>query len=72
MIAQAAILIFSTAGIWLIAYPQTAAAGFAVGLAAQPFWLLETWRARQWGMFLNSLLWTGAFSAGLFNHWHGA
>lgn len=73
MIAQAAIFILSGAGIWLLAFPQAGALGWVVGLAAQPFWLWETYRARQWGMFLNAVLWTGAFAAGLVNHWraHG-
>lgn len=69
MIAQAAILILSTASIWLIAVPQAGIWGWVVGLAAQPFWLIETYRARQWGMFLNAVMWSGAFVAGLLNHW---
>ena len=60
--AQASILILSSAAMWLIAMPSLAWWGFIVGLAAQPFWLIETLRAGQWGMFANSLIYTGARS----------
>ena len=30
--------------------------GFVVGLISQPFWILATWRARQWGMFGLSVI----------------
>lgn len=40
--------------------------GCALGLAAQPFWIRETYRARQWGMFALSLWYTLAWGNGLF------
>ena len=33
-------------------YPQHQRYACVAGLAAQPFWLAETWRARQWGMLV--------------------
>jgi hypothetical protein len=36
-----------------------------LGLLSQPFWLVSTWRARQWGMFFLSLAFTFAWGLGL-------
>jgi hypothetical protein len=56
------------ASMWLIAVPSLAWWGFLVGLAAQPFWFASSWQARQWGIFLNAIFYTGALVAGLLNH----
>ncbi len=69
MIAQSFILILSAVGIWLLSCKTPSRWGWAVGLAAQPFWLWETWHAAQWGMFANALVFTGIYANGLRNHW---
>jgi hypothetical protein len=38
--------------------------GNFVGLFGQPFWLIETWRSGQWGMFALSLGYTIFFLHG--------
>lgn len=40
-------------------------AGSWVGLAGQPFWLWETWQARQHGMFTLSAIYTAIYIAGV-------
>lgn len=41
------------------------------GLAAQPFWLLATWKAQQWGIFALSFLYAACWLRGFANHWLG-
>lgn len=68
-VLQAAILITSTIAIWLVSMPAPLTGwGHVVGLASQPLWWVATWRARQWGMFVNAMFWTGAWTAGIYNH----
>jgi hypothetical protein len=43
--------------------------GYLLGLCAQPFWLWESWRAQQWGIFALSLWYTLAWGLGLRNNW---
>jgi hypothetical protein len=69
VIAQSAILILSAAGIWLLSCRDAGRWGWIVGLSAQPFWLWETLRAEQWGMFANALVFTAIYARGLVNHW---
>lgn len=69
MIAQSAILVLSAVGIWLLSCRGAGRAGWIVGLAAQPFWLWETFNAAQWGMFANALVFTAIYARGLVNHW---
>lgn len=67
---QGAILLLSSAAMWVLAMPAPANRwGFVIGLAAQPFWFIATWRARQWGMFANTFIYTAALLVGLRNHW---
>lgn len=40
-----------------------------VGLIGQPFWLVETARARQWGMWALSVFYTGAWLMGGWVYW---
>ena len=68
---QAAILGLTSGGMVLLAIaplngPGFALAGFALLLIAQPFWLVATWRARQWGMFVNAIVYAAATIAGLY------
>ena len=39
------------------------------GLIGQPFWLYATWHAGQWGIFVNSVLYTVAWAYGFYVHW---
>lgn len=39
--------------------------GFVVGLISQPFWILATWRARQWGMLTLSVLYVFVWIFGI-------
>ncbi len=41
--------------------------GFVVGLASQPLWIAATWRARQYGILLVALFYTGAWVQGILN-----
>jgi hypothetical protein len=56
------LLQFAIAALSLAAMVMIASAGplhkwgFVVGLVSQPFWILATWRARQWGMLALSIV----------------
>lgn len=39
------------------------------GLTGQPLWLLDTYRAKQWGMFLLSVVYAGAWAMGVWTYW---
>lgn len=41
--------------------------GFVVGLASQPLWFAAAWRARQYGILLVAVFYTGAWLQGIFN-----
>lgn len=69
MIAQTAIFSLSAVGIWLLSCRDAGRWGWVVGLAAQPFWLWETYTAAQWGMFANAIVFTVIYARGLVNHW---
>ncbi len=40
-------------------------------LAGQPFWLLASYEAGQWGIFLSSLIWTAAWAKATWEEWRG-
>ena len=68
---QLVIFVLSPVAIYLVGLPSAhpwQPWGFVVGLASQPFWLLATWQARQWGMWLLSVFYIGIWSAGIYNH----
>ena len=59
---QLAILILGAVGVGLMAISDDAARwGIAFVLAGQPFWIIETRRNRQWGMFALSIWFTLAW-----------
>lgn len=70
--AQFAIPVFTLASQLAIAvkFPQW---GLVLGLAAQPFWLYSSWKgyrkARQIGMFINTVLCTIIIVFGIVNYW---
>lgn len=39
------------------------------GMAGQPFWLIATAKAGQWGIFAMSLLYTYSWARGVWNNW---
>jgi len=41
--------------------------GYVVGLTSQPFWFVATWRARQYGILLVAIFYTGAWVQGIAN-----
>lgn len=65
---QAAILALSLASVALVSTTgEWHRWGFVVGLASQPFWLIATWRARQWGMLALSIFYVGFWTQGIAN-----
>lgn len=69
MIAQITIFLLSTCSVWLLSAPAPGMWGYILGLASQPFWLYASARARQWGVFALSLVYTVLWLRGIFNHW---
>lgn len=41
--------------------------GFVVGLMSQPLWFAVTWRARQYGILIVAIFYTGAWVQGILN-----
>lgn len=39
------------------------------GLVAQPFWMVATWQAAQWGIFALSFVYAAGWLRGFWNHW---
>ncbi|MHC1701458.1 MAG: hypothetical protein AB9900_10825 [Humidesulfovibrio sp.] len=71
---QLAIFVLGGLGAALIAWGhETATLGFIVALAAQPFWIVATWRARprQWGMFGMACWYTLVWAYGAWKQWGG-
>lgn len=67
---QFAIVITGAIGATLIAAGgRLAAWGFLVALAGQPFWLVETWTAGQWGMYLSACWYTCSWAYGAWVRW---
>jgi hypothetical protein len=42
--------------------------GYILGLLAQPFWYITTYRHEQWGIFFLSLFYTFSWINGVRNH----
>lgn len=70
-IIQAAIAVLGASSIWLLGRRDARLRrwGYVLGLASQPFWVFATWQAHQHGMFLLSLFYCWAWTAGIYNHW---
>lgn len=68
LITQSAIIFCSCGSIFLFSTPGRFRYGFLVGLAGSPFWLYETSRTGQWGMFVVSLWFTFAHLRGIHNN----
>lgn len=66
---QGALFALSAAAITLLSgRSRHARWGWWLGLASQPFWLIETARAEQWGMLALSVYYTGVWLRGVRNH----
>lgn len=68
---QTAILLLGGLAIWMTHSPGEQARRYApiVGLVSQPFWLVETFNAAQWGMFALSVWYTAAWLRGINREW---
>ncbi len=70
-IVQFAIPLFTLGGILLISLKQPGL-GLVSNLIAQPFWLYETYwtwkRLGQWGMFFNTVSYSGIVLFGVINY----
>ena len=40
-----------------------------IGLIGQPFWLIATWKAQQWGIFGLCFVYTAAWAKGFYTYW---
>lgn len=67
MIVQLAIAILGAAAVWMSQSPNPRARRYApvVGLAAQPFWIVATFEAEQWGMFALAFVYSAAWARGI-------
>jgi hypothetical protein len=67
MSIQIAIAFLGGIAAWLSFSPSASHKRWAgvVGLASQPFWLIETYRHAQWGMFALALVYSASFCRGL-------
>jgi hypothetical protein len=68
---QAIILLSGGLAIWLTQFGNPTLAQWAclVALPSQPLFLLETYRAKQWGMHALSWIYAGAWGMGIWNFW---
>ena len=48
--------------------PRMRLAGYLIGLAGQPAWLVTTWWAEQWGLFAVSIVYTALYARGAWVH----
>jgi hypothetical protein len=71
MILQLLILFSSCAAIALLAQLDGRLRfwGHIAGLLGQPAWLLVTWEAQTWAIFVVALWWTAFYAWGAARHW---
>lgn len=71
MIAQSIIVTCGVASVWLSQSPEVRSRRWApiIGLAAQPFWMWETWVAGQWGIFALSFVYAIGWARGIRTYW---
>ena len=64
---QLAIATFTSAGLWLVSSdrPRVEMWGWFLLLCGQPFWLVATWQASQWGMLVTAVIITIIDARGL-------
>jgi len=68
---QAVILITGALAIWLTQQRNVSWQRYAclIGIIGQPYWLLATYEAEQWGMFGLSIFYSYSWLVGINNHW---
>ena len=64
MIIQFFIFIFGVTSIVLVSKKNKW--GFVAGLLSQPFWLLNSFISKEWGIFLVSIAYTISWSYGIY------
>jgi nicotinamide riboside transporter PnuC len=64
-LAQFGILVFGLSAMFLVARKNKW--GFVLGLLTQPFWFTTAFLNEQWGVFLNSIVYTGIWVYGIYN-----
>lgn len=66
---QGIILITSALSIWFVSRKESwGRYGFLIGFLGQPFWLIETYKSKQGGMFLLSLWYFYVWGQGIYFH----
>ena len=65
---QACLALLSLTAVTLITGRRWQRWGHVFGLASQPFWLIATWSAGQWGMFVLALVYTFMWCRGIYNN----
>lgn len=70
-IIQISVLIFGSLAIWLVYSQNTLIARWApvFGLVSQPFFLIATYQAQQWGMFILAVFFTVSWIRGIYRCW---
>lgn len=68
---QIIIILSSTLALWLVNGENVKARryGCLIGVIGQPFWLIETYQAAQWGMLIVSILYTAGWMRGIYHQW---
>ena len=70
-IDQIGLFVLGVTAIFLVSLSHTSPYqkyGYIVGLASQPFWLRSSFKARTWGIFWLSIIYTGVWLNGIRNH----
>jgi hypothetical protein len=69
-INQFLILIFSASAIWFVGRKEKWRRwGYIFGILGQPFWIIETFKEMQMGMFLLTIWYTYSWGQGIWNFW---
>jgi hypothetical protein len=71
ILTQVGIAVFGVAAVWLSqdARPSWRKWSSTFGLAGQPFWIIETISAQQWGILALCALYTWSWARGFRTHW---
>ena len=68
-LSQIGILIFGCSSVWILARPEHwRRFGYLLGLLSQPFWLYNSLKTGQWGVFILSLFYTYSWAQGVWFH----
>jgi hypothetical protein len=72
-IRQLGILLTGALAIWLVNTPDpyTRFLGACVGLIGQPFWFYESYKYKQWGIFLGAFMYTAGWIMGIITYLKG-